>query len=88
MSKVAVIVVHGGANQPRCESARAAADLLRLNSSGTWVDFVEDNLRIPVQAVPLRDSPDRAAELAEAFGRDLKAKSASGWQAPDRKSVV
>lgn len=64
-SKVAVVVVHGVSDQQPFDSARSIANLLfhRYNHLSRYDTFVEQQIRIPVQALTLpkhKSSPEKS----------------------------
>ena len=64
--KVAVVVVHGVANQQPSESARAIANLLTdLCPLGTYSTFQEEKIRIPLEPVIKYEEENCAGEAAQ-----------------------
>ena len=78
--RVAVVVIHGVADQERCSSARAAADLLR-NASEDWGDFVEDEVRVKVEAVRVEDRGDPFIRFVDAHFAALGEGFKAAWVA-------
>ncbi len=74
-SHVAIVAIHGVADQAAGSSARAAADLLLRDSGADYSSFEECGLRIPVERMPLhrrcevtpRGMIDQQSELLRAL---------------------
>src|SRR5690349_18549877 len=87
VKRVAVVAIHGVADQQPNDTAHRISNLLMMHLPNAYTGFVETDLRIGVQAVRLQsESPEEAADHAEE--RSLKGRIVKEFHVnPAAKSV-